>query len=70
MNGSANRISPEGRARLRLAIAARRPWLRSTGPRSAEGKARSRHNAAKHGYYTAEAIALRRQLADLRRIAD
>jgi hypothetical protein len=28
-----------------------RPWEKSTGPRSAAGKARSRNNSRKHGLY-------------------
>lgn len=34
---------------MRRLIMARRPWLKSTGPRSAEGKRRSSMNALKHG---------------------
>jgi hypothetical protein len=32
-----------------------KPWLRSTGPKTAAGKARSAQNALKHGYYSAAA---------------
>lgn len=42
-------LSSEGRAKLRAAALARRPWKASTGPRTAAGKSRSRENALKHG---------------------
>jgi hypothetical protein len=41
--------TPEGLERLRQAARERRPWERSTGPASAEGKAVSRKNALRHG---------------------
>ena len=37
-------LTPEGRERLRRAALANRPWLRSTGPRTPQGKARSARN--------------------------
>src|SRR4051794_29782337 len=37
-------LTPEGRERLRQAALERRPWLSSTGPRSAAGKARAAAN--------------------------
>lgn len=37
-----------------------KPWLRATGPKTAEGKARCAKNALKHGYYS---IAARTQRA-------
>lgn len=35
-----------------------RPWLQSTGPRTTQGKARTRLNAQKHGFRSAEWRAL------------
>jgi hypothetical protein len=40
---------------------------KSTGPRTAEGLARSRRANSKHGNYSAEAMALRREIAQARR---
>jgi hypothetical protein len=40
---------------------------KSTGPRTPEGLARSRRANWKHGNYSAEAIALRREVAEARR---
>jgi hypothetical protein len=37
-------LTPAGRARLRQAALAHRPWTFSTGPRTPEGKARSARN--------------------------
>jgi len=37
-------LTPEGRRRLQEAALANRPWEHSTGPRTAEGKARSAAN--------------------------
>lgn len=42
-------LSLKGRESLRLNAATVRPWLASTGPRSQEGKARTRLNGLKHG---------------------
>ena len=39
-----------------------KPWAKSTGPRTESGKARSRHNAYKHGCYGAGGLATRRLL--------
>ena len=61
------RLTPEGLTRLRGSIQRVKPWLYSTGPRTLEGKARSRMNAWKHGERSAEEIARRRELAALLR---
>lgn len=42
-------ITPEGREALRHAAMVHRPWDKSTGPRTPEGKAKASRNALKHG---------------------
>ena len=54
----------EQRQRQAEAIRRWKPWEKSTGPRSDEGKRRVRDNGVKHGAYTAEAIVMRRHLAE------
>jgi len=44
-------LTPAGRERLRAAALRHRPWDRSTGPRSAEGKDRARRNAVGSGVH-------------------
>lgn len=39
------KITPEGRKRLRAAAMATRPWEKSTGPRTPEGKAKAARNS-------------------------
>lgn len=41
--------TPERRAAAALRASRQKPWLHSTGPKTAEGKSRSRYNAYKHG---------------------
>ena len=57
--------TPEGLQRLRTAAAANQPWLRSTGPRTLAGKARSRLNALKHGGRSAQAVGARKALTEI-----
>ena len=49
-----NHWTPERRARQTQAIRRWRPWEHSTGPRTAEGKARSARNAFKGGHWRRE----------------
>ena len=46
--------SPERRARQAEAIRRWRPWEHSTGPRTADGKARSARNAFKGAHWRRE----------------
>ena len=43
------RLSPEGRERLLSAALQNKPWEKSTGPRTVEGKARSARNSRPRG---------------------
>ena len=48
-------------------IQQRKPWLKSTGAKTAEGKAISLLNAWKHGFFSAEIVEIKRILAVQRR---
>ncbi|MFA7276415.1 MAG: hypothetical protein WC043_06410 [Pseudobdellovibrionaceae bacterium] len=54
--------TPEARARQAALIRSVRPWARSTGPRTALGKAISSRNALKHGAYAREMKMIRAYL--------
>jgi hypothetical protein len=56
------RWTSEARARQAAIARERKPWTRSTGPKTVAGKALSRWNAHKHGLHSAPAIKLRRLL--------
>ncbi|PXA87709.1 hypothetical protein DMC47_31400 [Nostoc sp. 3335mG] len=60
----ANGWSPERRARQSEAIRRWKPWERSTGPQTVDGKARASRNADKGG----KRSALRAELAHLREL--
>ncbi len=55
----ANGWTPERRARQAALIRSWRPWERSTGPRTAEGKARAARNGDRGGAWKTEREALR-----------
>jgi len=55
----ANGWTPERRARQAELIRTWQPWKQSTGPRSAEGKARAARNGDKGGMWKEEREALR-----------
>jgi len=51
------RLSESGRARLRESVQKTRPWEKSTGPCTDEGKRIASRNALKHGLRSAKKIA-------------
>lgn len=54
--------TPEERARQADIARKNKPWEKSTGPKTADGKARVRKNALKSGAHSEEMEALRRWL--------
>ena len=48
---SKNGWTPERRARQSEAIKRWKPWEKSTGAKTAEGKEKSKMNAWKHGFF-------------------
>ena len=63
----ANGWTPERRQRQAELIRAWRPWERSTGPVSEEGKKRSAGNSTKHGARSARWKSLRREMREAER---
>lgn len=59
--------TPERRAKQRAAIYRWRPWEKSTGPKTADGKAHAARNSFKHGQ-TSQAA--RRELQAIKRLID
>ena len=59
-------LTPEGRERLRRAAFANQPWSRSTGPRTAEGKAKAAANGKKRQLGLLSARELKADLRKLR----
>jgi hypothetical protein len=55
------RWTPEARQRQREIIQQWAPWSASTGPRTADGRARSAKNSQKHGDYSVAAKAEHRR---------
>src|SRR5215470_11303114 len=58
-------LTPEGRERLRQAALTNRPWLASTGPRTAEGKARAARNGKARQKGQQSVREVRRSLAEV-----
>ncbi|TIC79566.1 hypothetical protein E5K04_13580 [Crenobacter intestini] len=62
-----NGWTPERRAKQAELIRQWQPWAKSTGARTAEGKAASARNSTKHGLYSKAAKAERAELRALLR---
>ncbi len=65
-----SRFTETGLQALREAAAMNKPWLKSTGPRTTEGKRRSSRNSFKHGFWSAESISRRRRVRTLLALAE
>ena len=59
-------LTLEGRERLRQSALKHRPWQHSTGPRTAEGKAKVALNAKKRQVEEVSVRGLRRELGDVK----
>jgi len=61
-------LTEDGRERLRQSALANKPWLKSTGPRTAEGKAKTALNAMKRQKGNSSIRRINRELHDLREL--
>ena len=61
-------LTPKGRQRLRSAALKNRPWEHSTGPRTAEGKARVALNGKQQQRGSCSVRELREELAEVRQL--
>ena len=63
------RWTPEARKQhselMKAKIRLWKPWLQSTGAKTAEGKARSSRNAYKHGCGSQESIQMMREIREM-----
>ena len=57
MTGKSRAWTPERRAAHRKMLQDKKPWLKSTGPKTLVGKKRVSMNAQKHGLHSAEFLA-------------
>ncbi len=64
-----NGWTPERRARQAEAIRRWKPWEKSTGPRTPEGKSISCKNAQTHGRYSQETQESKRMIRHMARLA-
>ncbi len=55
----------ERKAKMRLQIQRWKPWEKSTGPKTAAGKAASKGNSLKHGTFSAENL---KKIAEIRQL--
>ncbi len=58
-------LTEAGRLRQRESVLQRKPWLRSTGPRTAEGKAKSALNGKKQQQGELSVREMRRELSEV-----